>query len=225
VKILERLIKNYISNHTPLDKFQFAYRSLRSTRDAVLCLTTTVTNYFVDKKACNYSRYLFLDFSSAFNTINVNHLIPKLQHLDCNVIEWITSFLSGRVQRTLVDCTLSQPIVTNTGTPQGSVLSPLLLSNRIRSQTSNVTILKYADDTCVIGADDTCVIGCISDESDLSNYFSEVDRISNQCNLLDLLLNLSKTHEMLFSTKRIKPDTPAMILIMLVSVLVTMSNI
>jgi len=50
VKILERLIKNYISNHTPLDKFQFAYRSLRSTQDAVLCLTTTATN-FVDKKA------------------------------------------------------------------------------------------------------------------------------------------------------------------------------
>ena len=206
VKILERLMKTYISNHTPLDKFQFAYRSHRSTQDAVLCLTTTVTN-FIDKQACNYSRCLFLDFSSAFNTINVSHLIPKLQHLDCNVTGWIASFLSGRVQRTLVDGTMSQPIITNTGTPQGSVLSPLLFSvytDGIRSQTSNVTILKYADDTCVIG--------CISDESDLSNYFSEVNRISNQCNSLDLLLNPSKTQEMLFSTKRIKPDTPAMIL-------------
>jgi len=87
------------------------------------------------------------------------------------------------------------------------VLSPLLFSvytDGIRSQTSNVTILKYADHTCVIG--------CISDESDLSNYFSQVNRISSQCNSLDPLLNLSKTQEMLFSTKRIKPDTPAMIL-------------
>ena len=205
-KIMERLIKQYIINHTVLDRHQFAYRSRRSTQDAVLCLTTTITS-FIDKSPSNYARCLFLDFSSAFNTINVEYLIPLLNHLDSNVTAWIASFLSNRTQRTIVQDKLSNTIVTNTGTPQGSVLSPLLFSiytDRIRSGMSNVTILKYADDTCLIG--------CIANPLDLSNYFYEINRVANQCADLDLLLNASKTKEMIFSTQRKKPDSPPLTL-------------
>ena len=151
--MLERQLKSYITEHTAMDRHQFAYRQKRSTQDAVLCLTTTITN-FIDKSATNYARCLFLDFSSAFNTIRVEYLIPLLQHLDSNVTGWVTSFLSNRVQQTMVNNKLSAPILTHTGTPQGSVLSPLLFSlytNRITSNLSNITVLKYADDTCVIG--------------------------------------------------------------------------
>jgi len=95
--MLERLIKHYIITHTPMDKYQFAYRTSQSTQDALLCLTTTVTS-FIDKKASNYARCLFLDFSSAFNTISIPDLITQLTHLDSNVTEWIYSFLTNRVQ-------------------------------------------------------------------------------------------------------------------------------
>ena len=203
---MERLIKHYVISHTPLDNHQFAYRSNRSTQDAILCLTTTVTT-FIDKLASNYARCLFLDFSSAFNTINVSNLLSQILHLDSSVVEWISSFLSNRVQRTMVDGVISQPITTNTGTPQGSVLSPLLFSiytNRITTQLSNITVIKYADDTCIIG--------CISNQEDLESYFSEIERISKQCTDLDLLLNASKTQEIMFSTQRDKPDTPMTIL-------------
>ena len=152
-KTMERLLKTYITENTPLDKYQFAYRARRSTQDAVLCLTTTVTN-FIDQNSSYYARCLFLDFSSAFNTIDVRHLLPELKHLDSNVINWIASFLTGRTQRTVVNNIMSKPITTYTGTPQGSVLSPLLFSiytNRLVSECSNVTIVKYADDTCIMG--------------------------------------------------------------------------
>ena len=121
-KMLERQLKSYITEHTAMDRHQFAYRQKRSTQDAVLCLTTTITN-FIDKSATNYARCLFLDFSSAFNTIRVEYLIPLLQHLDSNVTGWVTSFLSNRVLQTMVNNQLSAPISTNTGTLQGSVLS------------------------------------------------------------------------------------------------------
>ena len=68
--MLERQLKSYITEHTAMDRHQFAYHQKRSTQDAVLCLTTTITN-FIDKAASNYARCLFLDFSSAFNTIRV----------------------------------------------------------------------------------------------------------------------------------------------------------
>ena len=90
-KILEKLIKCYVCQHTELDPLQFAYRSGRSTQDAVLQLITTVTTC-IDAKATNLSRCLFLDFSSAFNTINASLLINKLQHLDLRVTKWVSSF-------------------------------------------------------------------------------------------------------------------------------------
>ena len=203
-KMMERLIKHYIINNTSMDKLQFAYRANRSTQDALLCLTTTVTN-FIDKKASNYARCLFLDFSSAFNTIHVPDLISELSHLDSNVTEWIYSFLTKRTQRTIADGITSKPIMTSTGTPQGCCLSPLLFSiytNRITSNLSNVTVIKYADDTCIIG--------CIGNQSDLCSYFDEINRISKQCSDLNLLLNPTKTQEMMFSTQLVKPDTPAL---------------
>ena len=52
-----------------------------------------------------------------------------------------------------------------------------------------------------------CIVGCISDNNGLSNYFDEINRISGLCEELDLLLNPSKTQEMLFFTKRDKPDS------------------
>ena len=107
----------------------------------------------------------------------------------------------------MVDGKLSRPIKTNTGTPQGSVLSPLLFSiytDQITSELSNVTIIKYAGDTCIIG--------CISNQQDLDSYFNEIDRISKQCSDYDLLLNASKTQEILFSTQRTKPHTPPIVL-------------
>mgnify|MGYP001801116996 FL=1 len=65
---------------------------------------------------------------------------------------------------------------------------------------SNVAVIKYADDICIIG--------CISNKQDLDSYFSERDRISRQCFILDLLLNASKTQEILFYIQRTKPNSP-----------------
>ena len=91
-------------------------------------------------------------------------------------------------------------LVTNTGTPQGTVLSPHLFSiytDGIRSEKQNVTILKYADDTVIIGN--------IAGDADFANYLDEISRISLLCKSSDLLLNPTKTNEMLFTTQRNPP--------------------
>ena len=199
-KILEKLVKHYICQHTTLDPLQFAYRQGRSTQDAVLQLVTTITDC-IDAKAGNISRCLFLDFSSAFNTINVEFLTQRLGHLDPKVSNWVASFLQSRVQYTKTNDALSKKLITNTGTPQGTVLSPLLFSiytDSIRSQEFNVTILKYADDTVIIGN--------IAAHDDFSKYLSEISRITNLCKANDLLLNASKTNEVIFSTQKALPD-------------------
>ncbi|CDQ82220.1 unnamed protein product [Oncorhynchus mykiss] len=73
---------------------------------------------------------LFIDYSSALNTIVSTKLITKLRNLGPNTFlrNWILYSLSGRPQVVRVGNNTSAPLILNTGAPQGSVLSPLLYS-------------------------------------------------------------------------------------------------
>ena len=96
---------------------------------------------------------------------------------------------------------MSEKLVTNAGIPKGTVLSPLLFSiymDCIIAEKQTVTILKYADDTVIIGN--------IAADTDFVNYLDEISRISLLCRSSDLLLNPTKTNEMLFITQRNPPD-------------------
>ncbi|TWW71514.1 hypothetical protein D4764_16G0000110 [Takifugu flavidus] len=69
--------------------------------------------------------------------------------------QWsITGFLSDRRQHVRLGKHNSDSLIISIGSPQGSVLSPLLLSLYTKSCTSNhqsVKLLKFADDTTLTG--------------------------------------------------------------------------
>ncbi len=73
MKVFERLsnvFKKHICSSIPatLDPLQFSYRPNRSTDDAISqVLHSSLTH--IDSKNGNYVRLLFIDYSSAFNTI------------------------------------------------------------------------------------------------------------------------------------------------------------
>lgn len=84
---------------------------------------------------------------------------------------WITDFLTDRQQYVRLGKLVSDTRTTSTGSPQGCVLSPLLLSLYTNSCTAghlSVKLLKFADDTTLIGL--------ISD-GDESAYRSEIARL------------------------------------------------
>ena len=66
---------------------------------------------------------LFIDYSSAFNTIVPSKLIIKP-----TLCDWVLYFLTGRPQVVKVGNNISTSLTLNTGAPQGCVLSPLLYS-------------------------------------------------------------------------------------------------
>ncbi len=82
----------------------------------------------IDCKNGNYVRLLFIDYSSAFNTIVPIKLAVKLTDLCLNssFCNWIQDFLTGRPQVVKVGQFTSNSITLNIGSPQGCVLSPLL---------------------------------------------------------------------------------------------------
>ncbi len=109
-----------------LDPLQFAYRRNRSTDDAIAFTLHTALSHLENKNT--YVRMLFVDYSSAFNTIVPATLVEKLQTLGLNrsLCSWILDFLTGRSQVVRMGNNTSSPLILNTGAPQGCVLSPLL---------------------------------------------------------------------------------------------------
>ncbi len=105
MKVFERLLKKHICSSIPatLDPLQFAYRPNRSTDDAISqVLHSSLTH--IDSKNGNYVRLLFIDYSSAFNTIVPTKLAVKLSDLGLNtsLCDWIQDFLfpAGHGQNT-----------------------------------------------------------------------------------------------------------------------------
>ncbi len=101
MKVFERLLKNHICSSIPvtLDPLQFAYCPNRSTDDAISqVLHSSLTH--IDSKNGNYVRLLFIDYSSAFNTIVPTKLAVKLSNLciTSSLCDWIQDFLTGRPQ-------------------------------------------------------------------------------------------------------------------------------
>ena len=83
-----------------------------------------------------YIRTLFVDFSSAFNTIQPHILIPKLKAMNCPsyISLWLLDFLVERPQFVFIkfkdSCVSSELLITNTGAPQGTVLAPRYSKHR-----------------------------------------------------------------------------------------------
>ncbi len=135
---------------------------------------------------------LFIDFSSAFNTIIPQQLIHKLVQLGLNtsLCNWLLDFLTGRPQAVRVGSNTSSTITLNTGAPpQGCVLSPLLftlLTHDCTPSNNSNLFIKFADDKTVVG---------LISNRDETNYRSEVSHLAGWCSDNNLSLNVEKTKE------------------------------
>ena len=103
-----------------------------------------------------------------------------------NLCLWIKDFLTNRPQAVKMCPHLSPTLSLSTGAPQGCVLSPLLYSlythDCAPSHTTN-TIVKFADDTTVVG---------LITKGDEANYREEVQRLTEWCSENNLSLNIKK---------------------------------
>ncbi len=144
---------------------------------------------------------LFIDFSAAFNTIIPQQLIHKLNLLGLNtsLCNWILDFLTARPQSVRVGRNTSSTTTLSTGASQGCVLSPLLftlLTHDCTAKSSSNHIIKFADDTTVVG---------LIRNNDETHYREEVAQLAEWNNLS---LNVGKTKEVVMDFRRNSVDHP-----------------
>ena len=147
--VLSRLVPR-IQPH--VDPLQFAYKKDRGTDDATLTLLHHAFTH-LDHKG-SFVRILFIDFSSAFNTVQSHVLAHKLTQAGVNakLVLWIVNFLVERTQKVHFQSSVSSSMTTSTGSPQGTVLSLFLFTlytNDCRGR-KEAPITKYSDDSATL---------------------------------------------------------------------------
>ena len=98
-KILERImynrVYNYLNDNNLLFRKQFGFRKGHSTDHALIKLIDSIYDSFNQNK---YTLGVFIDLSKAFDTVDHNILIDKLNSygIKNNSFKWFSSYLLNR---------------------------------------------------------------------------------------------------------------------------------
>ena len=202
MKTLERLILNLLRPQVQhaQDRLQFAYQPDVGVEDAILYMLHRIHSHL--DKGSGTVRILFLDFSSAFNTIQPPMLHDKLNRMGVEpyLVNWIDDYLTDRPQYVRLKDITSDTVVSSTGAPQGTVLAPLLF-------TLYTSDFCYNSELCHLQkyADDTAIVGCIRGDRE-EEYRSLVGDFALWCHTNRLQLNTSKTKELVIDFGRSRPS-------------------
>ena len=151
-KLFEKMIvcrlNWFLEHHNVLHIAQSAFRQRCRTTDHLLGLHDAIHKSMANK---HIVLSVFIDIEKAYNMVNKEVLLSKLLSygISGRMFHFIRSFLSNRTFQVRIGYTLSMTERLENGTPQGSVLSPILFSliNDLRKRITSHAAL-YVDDFC-----------------------------------------------------------------------------
>ena len=152
-KILEKAVYNRLMNYININgilfRNQFGFRKNHSTSHALINLYDQISTGLDANK---HTVGIFLDLSKAFDTVDHEILINKLEHYAIRglALDWFKNYLSQRLQYVEFNGTTSMFKEVTCGVPQGSILGPLLFLvyiNDICKTTDYGEFILFADDT------------------------------------------------------------------------------
>ena len=151
-KVFEKLVNNRIVDHLEkcglFSDFQYGFRSSQSTADILTVVSDRIARAFNRSGA---TQAVALDISKAFDRVWHAGLLHKIKSygISGQIFGLISSFLSNRRLRVVLDGKSSQEYRVNAGVRQGSILGPALFLLYINDPPDDVVcgIAIYADDT------------------------------------------------------------------------------
>ena len=205
-KILEKSaciqLQDYLNENNLYPEYQSAYRKGHSCETALLKIVNVIQKDVENRKMV---ALVMLDLSSAFDTIDKDKLLEKLEYcfgITGDVLMWLKSYLTNRTFSVRIENIDGNPVLVVYGVPQGSILGPLLF-------------ILYIHDLINIAKKHNLSAHFYADDSQLYLGFSPIFETSTAMNqvkncLIDvkywmndnfLKLNLSKTQVIFFGRK------------------------
>ncbi len=138
---MERLVNgrimHFIEERGVMTSCQSGFRKGRSTIDSVICLEDEIRKAQVKKETVVA---VFLDVEKAYDMLWVEGLLIKMHMLGIggNMFNWVMDFLNNRSIQVKIGKETSRRCLVENGTPQGSVISPLLFNIMINDILANV---------------------------------------------------------------------------------------
>ena len=206
-KVFERIMYNklytFLTANNILYPLQFGFQKDRAIDHALIGMTEMIRLTLDNKR---FGCGIFVDLQKAFDTVNHNILIAKLEHYGVrgNVLQWFKSYLYDRDQYVSINGTSSTPLRVTSGVPQGSVLGPLLFLifiNDMPNASKKLKFYIFADDTSIYYESETL-------NEMITRVNKELKLVKKWLNANKLFLNIDKTNYVTFHSTQIKipPD-------------------
>ena len=197
-KILERAVylqmEKHLKDNNILYEFQSGFRTSYSTDT---CLIDLQDNIRMEISKGKYVGMVLMDLQKAFDTVDHDILLKKLETMGFDNNKWFESYLKGRKQMVVANDVSSETGTVTCGVPQGSILGPLLFLCYVNDMPISVRckILLYADDSALIisGFDPRKIAEELSKELESCRQWLIDNKLS---------LHLGKTEAILFGSKR-----------------------
>lgn len=195
-KVLERLVHTRLSVHVNnlLSPNQHGFMRNRSTVTNLLGYTNFIAKTLGKGGEVHA---IYTDFSKAFDTVDFDILISKLHSFGIRgtILDWFKTYLMHRTSMVAFNGSHSSPFSPSSGVPQGSILGPLLFNMYIND------LCTLFDCQFLLYADDLKLFSAVKSLDDCRSVQSNVDRLSNWCDLNGLKLNAAKCFFINFSNK------------------------
>lgn len=195
-KVVHRRLSEYMISKCILNKNQYGFRQNHSTYMAIQDMYSKISQAIDNQE---YAVGIFVDLSKAFDTINHDILLQKLQHYGIRglALKWFRDYLTNRKQYVCYNNVSSSFMNVTCGVPQGSILGPLLFILYINDIVNCSSMLYF-----ILFADDTNIFFASKSHSDLMKIVNEeLLKLSDWFRANKLSLNAKKTNYIIFGNK------------------------